>query len=133
MYEVLVPIDQNESRAIAQAKAVAALPAADSEVRAILTHIFTDNPTGASVTQVGSVRRARETLEDAGVEYVLDEESGSPADEIVEIADERDVDAICVAGRKRSPTGKALFGSVSQNVILDTDRTVIFAHVEDEA
>lgn len=133
MYEVLVPIDQNESRAIAQAQAVAALPAADSEVRAILMHIFTDNPTGASVTQVGSVRRARETLEDAGVEYVLDEESGSPADEIVEIADERDVDAICVAGRKRSPTGKALFGSVSQNVILDTDRTVIFAHVEDEA
>lgn len=132
MYEVLVPIDQNESRAIAQANAVAALPAADTAVKAILIHIFTDNPTGASVTQVGSVRRARETLEAADVEYALDEHSGTPADEIVEIAADRDVDAICVAGRKRSPTGKALFGSVSQNVILDTNRTVIFAHVESE-
>jgi nucleotide-binding universal stress UspA family protein len=131
MYEVLVPIDQDESRAIAQAKAVAALPSAGTDVTAHLIHIFSDNPTGASVTQVAAVRRAREVLEDAGVEYVLDEESGSPAEEIVERADELDVDAICVAGRKRSPTGKALFGSVSQNVILETDRTVLFAHVED--
>jgi nucleotide-binding universal stress UspA family protein len=131
MYEVLVPIDQDESRAIAQAKAVAALPSAGTDVTAHLIHIFSDNPTGASVTQVAAVRRAREVLEDAGVEYVLDEESGSPAEEIVERADELDVDAICVAGRKRSPTGKALFGSVSQNVILETNRTVLFAHVED--
>lgn len=131
MYEVLVPIDTDESRAIAQANAVAALPSASSDVKASLLHVFSDNPSGATVTQVGAVRRAREVLEDADVEYVLDEGSGSPAEEIVEHAGELDVDAICVAGRKRSPTGKALFGSVSQNVILDTDRTVLFAHVED--
>ncbi|NHN43227.1 universal stress protein [Halorubellus sp. JP-L1] len=132
MYHVLLPIDDNEGRATAQANAIADLPAADTDVEVTVLHIFQDNPSGASVHQVGSVRRATEVLEAAGVEYALDEESGSPASEIVERAEDLDVDAICVAGRKRSPTGKALFGSVSQNVILDTNRTVLFAHVESE-
>jgi nucleotide-binding universal stress UspA family protein len=130
MYHVLLPVDDNEKRAMAQADAVANLPAASSEVKATILHIFTDNPSGASVSQVGSVRRASEHLEEAGVEVELYEESGHPAEEIVERADELEVDCICVAGRKRSPTGKALFGSVSQSVILDTDRPVLFAHME---
>lgn len=129
---MLVPVDQSESRATAQAEAVAALPAADEAVEVTLLHVFTDNPSGASVSQVGSVRRAREVLEDADVEYQLDEESGEPAAEVVERARELDVDCICVAGRKRSPAGKALFGSVSQDVILDTDRAVLFAHGGEE-
>ena len=132
MYHVLIPVDQSEERATAQAEAVADLPASDSEVSVTVLHIFQDNPSGASVNQVGSVRRATEILEEAGVEYQLDEESGRPAAEIVERANELDVDCICVAGRKRSPTGKALFGSVSQNVILDSERPVLFAHIEDE-
>lgn len=128
MYHVLIPVDQSESRATTQAEAVAALPASSEEVRVTLLHVFTDNPSGASVSQVGAVRRASEVLDDADVEYQLDEESGDPAEEVVERARELDVDCICVAGRKRSPTGKALFGSVSQDVILDSDRAVLFAH-----
>jgi nucleotide-binding universal stress UspA family protein len=131
MYDVLIPVDQNEERATAQAEAVVELPAADSEVHATVMHIFQDNPSGASVNQVGSVRRASEVLEAADVEHSLAEESGEPAEEIVERADELDVDCISVAGRKRSPTGKALFGSVSQTVIIDSERSVLFAHVDE--
>jgi nucleotide-binding universal stress UspA family protein len=132
MYDVLIPVDQSEARATAQAKAVTELPAAGSEVHATVMHIFQDNPSGASVNQVGSVRRATEALEAADVEYSLVEESGDPAAEIVDRADELDADCICVAGRKRSPTGKALFGSVSQSVIIETDRSVLFAHVDED-
>jgi nucleotide-binding universal stress UspA family protein len=132
MYQVLIPIDQNEKRATAQAEAVAELPEAPSEVEVTLLHIFQDNPSGASVNQVGSVRRAREVLEAAGIEFSLDEESGSPAREIVERARELDADCICVAGRKRSATGKALFGSVSQSVIHETERPVLFAHMSED-
>jgi nucleotide-binding universal stress UspA family protein len=131
MYEVMIPVDQNEKRARAQAEAIAELPAADSEVHVTVMHIFQKNPSGASVNQVGAVRRASEVLEAADVEYTLVEESGDPAEEIVDRADELDVDCICVAGRKRSPTGKALFGSVSQSVILDSERAVLFAHVDE--
>jgi len=131
MYEVLLGLDDNAERAVAQAKTVANLPRAAEEVRATLLHVFTDNPGGASVTQVGSVRRARDRLEEAGVEVAFAEESGDPADRILAVARERDVDLIGVAGRRRSPTGKAVFGSVTQSVVLGADRPVIVCHQDD--
>ncbi|MUW15778.1 universal stress protein [Halorubrum sp. CBA1125] len=122
MYDVLVGIDSGDNRrAVAQAEVVADLPAAVEEVTAHLCHVFRDNPEGASVSQMAAVRRAREALEDAGVAYVHYEASGDPSDELLAAADEVDADAICVSGRERSPAGKAVFGSVSQDVVLRAD------------
>lgn len=125
MYEVILGIDDSERRGIAQAETVADLPNAAETVRATLFHDFTENPTGASVHQVASVRRARDHLEEAGVEVTLQESSGDPAPEILALADERDADLICLAGRKRTPAGKAVFGSVTQEVILNSNRPVL--------
>lgn len=50
---------------------------------------------------------------------------GNPATEIEKVADDVDARYIVVGGRKRSPTGKAIFGSVSQSVILNSDRPVV--------
>lgn len=128
MYEVLLAIDTDEERAVAQAEAVADLPGRD-EIRAVLFHDFVDNPSGASVTQIGAVRRAADVLEDAGVEVAYEESSGDPTKSIVETARDRDVNCICVAGRKRTPAGKVLFGSVTQAVILSAERPVLVAGV----
>jgi len=83
-------------------------------------------PRGASVHQISAVRRARETLEEAGINCVHYEASGDPTDELLAAADDIDADAICVSGRKRRPTGKAVFvfGSVTQDVILGADRPI---------
>ncbi|MWV64128.1 universal stress protein [Halorubrum sp. JWXQ-INN 858] len=124
MYRVLVGIDVDEDRAIAQAEAIAALPAASEDVTAHLCHVFGDNPEGASVHQLAAVRRARTLLEDAGVSCVHYEASGRPAEELVAAAEDIDADAICLSGRKRSPAGKAVFGSVTQGTILTSDRPV---------
>ncbi|GGL61072.1 universal stress protein [Halocalculus aciditolerans] len=124
MYTVLVAIDDDRERALEQAEAIADLPGRD-EVEAILFHNFEDNPEGASVNQVAAVRRAREKLEDAGVTVQLAEGSGESTESILDAADDHDVDAVCVAARKRTPAGKVLFGSVTQGVILSSSRPVI--------
>lgn len=130
MFEILLGIDESEERALAQAKAVAGMPGTD-EIHATLLHDFTDNPTGASVGQIASVRRAKEYLEERSVDVSLRESSGRPAESIIETADELDADLICLAGRKRTPTGKVLFGSTTQAVILGSQRPVMVTSVED--
>jgi nucleotide-binding universal stress UspA family protein len=127
MYRVLLPVDTNESRARAQADYVAELPEAETAVEAIVLHVFTEDEASEprDVTRVGSVRRARERLDDAGVEVTLLEDSLDAVDNILAYADEYDVASIVLGGRKRSPAGKAMFGSVTQSVIYDTDRPVV--------
>ena len=130
MYEIVVAVDTSEARAIAQAEAVAGLPAGEGSVHATVLHDFTDNPQGASVSQVAAVRRATEVLEEAGIDVTLEESSGDPGRAIVELADDLDADLICLAGRKRTPAGKALFGSVTQDVFLGTDRPVLLCSAD---
>jgi nucleotide-binding universal stress UspA family protein len=50
---------------------------------------------------------------------------GRPADEILTTADEVDARYVVLGGRRRSPAGKALFGSTTQRVLLDADRPVV--------
>ncbi|MFC3476323.1 universal stress protein [Halobacterium litoreum] len=133
MYRVLVPVDDDVDRALAQARYVTDLPAADEEVEAILLFVFTgdaeDLPSDLqqfkTADRIQSVRRARDHLEDAGVEVQVRDDSGDTTDDILDDAEEYDVDAIVLGGRKRSPAGKAIFGSVTQSVILNTDRPVV--------
>ncbi|MGB9933396.1 universal stress protein [Haloarcula amylolytica] len=132
MYEIVAGIDKSEARGTAIAEAITEIPMDASQVRVTLLHDFEENPEGASVDQVASVRRAREVLEDAGVEVALEESSGEPADAILRLADEQDADMVVVAGRKRTPTGKVLFGSVTQSVILGTDRSVLVCSGEED-
>lgn len=128
MYRVLLPVDESESRALAQARYVTSLPNAADEVEATVLYVFTDDAGGEvprTVTRVRSVKRATEHLEDAGVEVTVLEDSMEAVDNILRAADEHDVDSIVLGGRKRSPAGKAIFGSVTQSVILNTDRPVV--------
>ncbi len=125
MYHIVMAVDKSEQRAVAEADAVLGLPRDPSDIHVTILHDFTDNPSGASVTQVSSVRRAQEKLEGEGVEVQLTESSGDPAEAIISTADELDADMIVLAARKRTPTGKVLFGSVTQAVLLGTARPVL--------
>jgi nucleotide-binding universal stress UspA family protein len=117
MYEVVVGVDRDESRARACARAVAGLPGDPAETRVTVVHSFQDNPTGASAPQMAAVRAARERLEAAGVTVEVAESSGDPAEVILAVAEEVDADLVVVAARRRSPAGKALFGSTTQALV----------------
>lgn len=133
MYRVLMPVDTNEDRALAQAEYVASLPDAAESVEASVLFVFTEDSddlprefeTFKSASRIGSVRRAQEALEDAGVEVTILEDSGDTEADILAEAEASDVDSIVLGGRKRSPVGKAIFGSTTQGVILSSDRPVV--------
>lgn len=94
--------------------------------------------TGRAIPVDDIVEIAREIAEEA----IADAEAGGdiepvglvgdPADEIVAYADDHDAAYIVVAGRKRSPVGKALFGSVAQSVLLSATRPVVSLRIEPE-
>lgn len=64
-------------------------------------------------------------VESQGFDAVSAVSSGDPADSKLAYTEERDIDLVVIGARKRSPTGKLLFGSVTQLIVLDTDILIV--------
>ncbi|WP_087714581.1 universal stress protein [Natronolimnobius baerhuensis] len=69
-------------------------------------------------------------LDEAGIDVDIRAGVGDRAEEIVELAETVDADNIIVGGRKRSPTGKAVFGSTAQRVLLTAPCPVTYVRSE---
>lgn len=126
MYRILLPLDDDIDRATSQANYVTSLPCAESGVEVILAHAMTGEERTASVEikqvdRIETVQRVQSILEDSGVESETRELSGPPADGILAFVENEDVDEVVMGGRKRSPTEKAILGSITQTVILNAD------------
>jgi nucleotide-binding universal stress UspA family protein len=65
-----------------------------------------------------------QVLRNIDVEYEAVGAVGDEYEQIMQTARDYSCDHIFVAGRKRSPSGKALFGDVAQKVILNFDDPV---------
>lgn len=74
-----------------------------------------------------SVRSARSTAEDAGIDCRVRGRivESDDATAIVAAADEHEVDRIYMYGRRRNPTGKAVFGSTLQDVLVSATVPVV--------
>jgi nucleotide-binding universal stress UspA family protein len=140
MYHVLLATEDEPTPLV---ETVTDLPADTDEIEVTVLNVFEEfevRDEGQSVSSdaiydeddvPGSVTAAVDALEAAGVTARVRHEHGDPATVILDTAAELDVDAIAVHGRKRSPIGKALFGSVTQAVLLDADRPVFVATADD--
>lgn len=74
-----------------------------------------------------TIERAEASLEADGASVDLVTVKGDPKSVIHDVAKDVGAAVIIVAARDRSPVGKAVFGSVTQSVILEGDRPVLVA------
>jgi nucleotide-binding universal stress UspA family protein len=80
-----------------------------------------------------SARRvARDTFEGLDVSFEVVGTVGNELDRILGVADERDCDHLFLSGQRRSPTGKALFGDLTQRALLNFEGPVTVLLGEEE-
>lgn len=134
------PNDDERGDALARTVSDIAGPAG---ARVVLLHVFTDEEYENAVSRldfqdpdddepdavarrISSVRSIRETLQDASIEVSVRGRVGEHGDSIVALAESEDADLVVVGGRRRSPAGKAVFGSTAQQVLLEAPCPVTF-------
>lgn len=78
-----------------------------------------------------SVRRAVDRLDSLDIDYEVHGVSGGTLSEkIVRKIEETDADVAVIGGSKRSPTGKAVFGDIPQQVLLNASVPVLYVKRE---
>lgn len=81
--------------------------------------IDTDDP--KRIAEANAERIASEVVENFTAVGLV----GYPGQEVLSYAEKTDARYIVIGGRRRSPVGKALFGSVAQEVVLGAERPVV--------
>ena len=131
------PVDADRIESLANAVTEIAVP---TGARVVLLHVFAeddltsireqlDDPEAtatAAARRQKTVRELTAAFDDANVEYDVRGSVGSKSDAIVDVAKGTDAGRVFVAGRDRSPAGKAVFGSTAQSVMLSAPCPVTF-------
>lgn len=123
--------------------------AGPSGARVVLGHVFTRDEYTADrdaldfdpqaevnpdvvARRLDTIRELGDRLDAAGVEYTVRGTLADSSDGISDLAAEEEADMLLVGGRKRSPTGKAVFGSTAQEVMLSAHCPVTFVRGDSE-
>lgn len=77
-----------------------------------------------------AIRNPAGELSKRGIDYEIRGSIGAPDAEIVQTAENLEVDRVVIGGRSRSPTGKAMFGDHAQQVLLNAPCPVTYVRRE---
>ncbi|ELY88674.1 UspA domain-containing protein [Natrialba hulunbeirensis JCM 10989] len=142
------PGDADRSTKLAETVVEVAKPA---DATVVLGHVFTDSEYDEVLSQLefdteleevdpnevatrhSTIRELQDVLDEHELEYETRGAVGDHGPTIVELATAVDADRVVVGGRRRSPTGKAVFGSTAQEVLLSAPCPVTFVRNDEEA
>lgn len=128
MYHVLVPVDRNADRAKHQLEYVTSMPWSSDDIEVTVLHVNPADYQGAKPQEFDDIEAAvtvRDGITEAGLACEGELRRGMVAKTILEAADDIGADEIVMAGRDRSGVMTALFGSVTHDVALSTERPVV--------
>jgi nucleotide-binding universal stress UspA family protein len=145
---VLVALGANDGDRVTRLAAETIDIAGPAGATVVITHVFTPEEFESRIDALGfdrqaadvdpdevvgrysSVRELAALLDEAGVDYEIRGEIGDYGETVVETAEDLATDMVLVGGRKRSPTGKAVFGSVAQEIMLSAPCPVTFVRAD---
>jgi nucleotide-binding universal stress UspA family protein len=86
-----------------------------------------DAPVDPSFASPDDLAEVRRLLDESGLPYELEQHVGGRdgAPEVVEAAERLDASLIVIGLRRRTPTGKLIFGSDAQRILLDASCPVL--------
>ncbi|RZV06154.1 nucleotide-binding universal stress UspA family protein [Natrinema hispanicum] len=137
-FQILVPLDDSPQSMAAVNHAVAHYPGADITILTVIEYTekktsLTRGGRGRDEGWYAAEREAAEALLDEATDIAADHDGdvstvvkdGSPSSEILDYVTDYNIDIVVMGFRKRSPTGKALFGSTAQDVLLSVECPVV--------
>jgi nucleotide-binding universal stress UspA family protein len=143
---ILVAVGEGDKDRLDSIAQIAADIAGPAGATTALAHVFTkeqydtareklDFEKASEVTpdviaeRYATIRELADAMDEANIDHTAHgrlSDSASTGERIVELCEEVDADLVIVGGRKRSPTGKAVFGSTAQEVMLNAPCPVTF-------
>lgn len=142
------PGDEDRSGQLAETVLEVAKPA---DATVVLAHVFTSTEydevldrlefdrtvdeiePDAVAARHSTIRELQTILDEHDVDYEIRGAVGDHGQSIVDLAASADADRVVVGGRRRSPTGKAVFGSTAQEVLLSAPCPVTFVRSDESA
>jgi nucleotide-binding universal stress UspA family protein len=121
MYTVVMGVGTDNERTLTKARAIADLPASPDSLAVVVVQA------DGLPADTNEIARIVSFFDERDIETTVETASADPPTALVEVADDRETDLICVGGRKRSPAGKAQLRSGAQSVMVNTDRPVLVA------
>ncbi|HET7325542.1 MAG TPA: universal stress protein [Halococcus sp.] len=121
MYTVVMGTGTDHERALTKARAIVSLPASPESLAVVVVYASETDEESPAVSKTVAFFTER------GIETTVKTVDTDPQTALVEVANEREADLLCVGGREHSPAGKIQLRSGAQSVMLNADRPVLVA------